>query len=400
MYRNAIVIFSDGEINKGVTDPEVLVGRVRDAIKSSNVTSELQADQWLSIACVTTGGFVSDAMYLLSKHCGNDAFYYLDNQLDHPEVDMMIPLLQRKSAIAQFVTLSVATVNDATLNPTECTREHSIRKRKSAHSENKQMTYYLHDLAAGREKHFAIALDITQYDKEKDNGLMWVNLEYADAQGNIQTLSKSIKFSDRVTLFHGPDRFNKGIMERAKQEMRNVSQLAFRRAAILVEQEHDNPVLPLEEGKLQLLQISEHYSKLASREETRKDVTNFCEAIQKNMNRLMQTVNKSPRGVGHKWSKLKAVSSSIFRETPNVAQMVAESELICPMPMVRDCVSVRTKALAMKVTCRQTVTSGLFDGYPTDLFGAAQMVALSLNDIVTKLQTVGRLPATAEDSDQ
>ncbi|XP_041373443.1 uncharacterized protein LOC121386563 [Gigantopelta aegis] len=401
IYRNAIIIFSDGEINKGVTDPESLVSRVRDAIRTSNVTSELQTDQWLSIACVTTGGFVSNAMYLLSKYCGNDAFYYLDNQLDHPEVDMMIPLLLRKSAIAQFVTLSVSTINGAQLKPTECTREHSIRKRKTAHTENKQMTYYLHDFAAGMEKHFAVAIDLARYDMDNDNGLMWVNLEYADAKGNIQTVSKSIKFSDRLTLIKGPDGYNKGILEKAKQEMRSLSQTAFRRTAMIVEQEdNSHTVLPLEEGKLQLQEITKHYSKLASREETRMEISRFCDAIQVNMNRLMDSVTKSQRGVGHKWSKLKAVSSSIFRETPNVAQMVAESQLLCPMPVVKDCVSIRTKALAMKVTCRQTVTSGLFDGYPKDLFGAAQMVAQSLNDIVTQLQAVGRLSATNEENDQ
>ncbi|XP_048238801.1 uncharacterized protein LOC124129069 isoform X15 [Haliotis rufescens] len=388
-YRNAIIVFSDGEINSGITNADEVVHAVRQRIRDSNPDPRNQnAEQWLSVACVTTGGHVSQAMYLVSKYCGNDAYYYVDSDLAHPEVDMLIPLLLRKSAIAQYVTLDIKPDNGAALVEEKCTREHSVRRRRTE-KKVPNIMYYLHDLPAGSQKHFSIAIDLSGYKKDSDNDVMRIQLEYCDAEGDTHHVTRTIRFSDRLTALKDPDKYEKAVLLSAKADMRSAFQIACRDAAEVLTEEGD-PSTALHDGTTKLQQLMEHYGVMAKREETKHRIADFSRALVCNLDRLIESMEKSRRGNGHKWSKLKAVSSAVVRETPNVSKLVAKSEFVCPLPVFKNCATTRMTALALKLYRKQEVTSVVFPNQ--NLFDAAKVVMQSLSDIVGVLQQVEAVP--------
>ncbi|XP_046557826.1 uncharacterized protein LOC124267043 isoform X1 [Haliotis rubra] len=391
-YRNAIIVFSDGEINSGITNADDVVHAVRQRIRESNPNPRNpQAELWLSVACVTTGGHVSDAMYLVSKHCGNDAYYYVDSDLAHPEVDMLIPLMLRKSAIAQYVTLDIKPGNGAALMEEKCTREHSVRRRRSG-KKVPNITYYLHDLQAGSQKHFSIAIDLSAYNRDDDKDVVSINLEYCDAQGEVHHVIRTIRFSDRLTPLKDPDKYDRAMLLSAKADMRNTFHNACREAATVLTEDGD-PGTALHDGKTKLQELLTHYGVMAKREETKHKMADFSQALVCNLDKLIESMEKSRRGNGHKWSKLKAVSSAVVRETPNVSKLVAKSEIVCPLPVFKNCATTRMTALALKLYRKQEVTSVVFPNQ--NLFDAAQVVMQSLSDIVSVLQQVEEVPAKA-----
>ena len=80
LYRNCLLIFSDGEINAGVTDPDKLVHATREKIREVATPQGILGDLWVNVSCVTTGSDVSHGFYVLSKMCGSDAYFVADEE--------------------------------------------------------------------------------------------------------------------------------------------------------------------------------------------------------------------------------------------------------------------------------------------------------------------------------
>jgi hypothetical protein len=108
-YKNAIIIFSDGEINAGTQEPSKLVHEVREKVRQLSHGLDESLNQWVSISTVVLGKCASEAMYCLSKFCSSDAFYSLDMDVDkeNTEVDIFLPVLLRKAAVAWNVSVYI-----------------------------------------------------------------------------------------------------------------------------------------------------------------------------------------------------------------------------------------------------------------------------------------------------
>ncbi|XP_055959017.1 uncharacterized protein LOC126830151 isoform X2 [Patella vulgata] len=395
IYRNAIIVFSDGEINSGITDVDALLHATRERIRQCKPQLALKSDQWLSISCVTTGGNVSEAMYLLSKFCGNDAYYYIDSNTVNPQTDMMIPVLLRKSAIAQFLTMTVLTENGAELDPNNCTWEHSIRRKHrpiSRATESVKISYYLHDMPAGSQKHFAVEVDLKNYRIHESPDLLNVELEFVDNKGNIQTTTKRVKFNDILTQTSSPTEYEKGVILLAKNDIRFSMQASCRKTAnIISEKDGSSPEAVLEDGILDIKKLTESYADRARQPETKQTIHIYGREVVKNMSKLLETITKSSRGDGHKWTKIKAVSSSISRETPNVSNLVTGAGNLCPLPAVSDCATNRMRALALKIFQDQRADAEMYKKYGDKLKGAASDIVQSMGQIIDVLNASGTL---------
>ena len=53
--KNSILVFTDGEINAGTTEPERLVHEVRQNIRQMVPSLSASNNQWVTISVVTTG---------------------------------------------------------------------------------------------------------------------------------------------------------------------------------------------------------------------------------------------------------------------------------------------------------------------------------------------------------
>jgi hypothetical protein len=133
-YKNAIIIFSDGEINAGTQEPSKLVHEVREKVRQLSHGLDESLNQWVSISTVVLGKCASEAMYCLSKFCSSDAFYSLDMDVDkdNTEVDIFLPVLLRKAAVAWNVSVYIEALNGAIINNDECSQDNKVKSVRAS----------------------------------------------------------------------------------------------------------------------------------------------------------------------------------------------------------------------------------------------------------------------------
>lgn len=380
-YKNAIIIFSDGEINAGTQEPSKLVHEVREKVRQLSHGLDESLSQWASISTVVLGKCASEAMYCLSKFCSSDAFYSLDMDVDkaNTEIDIFLPVLLRKAAVAWNVSVNIEALNGAILKNDECSQDNKVKSiRASGRGPRTTKAYFYYDIPAASTKHIGIVLDL---DGAGDEAVLQVKVEYSGFSGIRKTLLTTITKSE--ILEPSGEKSGKAIAENYKNDARLLSEDVLNKAAKhVIDGDADQSVADIEEGKSSLQKLLNKYGEMASTEEKAKtDIIDYAKSLMTNMESLLQTVKTNDdedaeEQADTSWLKIKAVSSAISREAPTLAETVEDGNILCPLPEVRTVSSAPMRGQMERVYKEQGVRESLF----FDFEGVIAELQASTND--------------------
>ncbi|XP_070201720.1 uncharacterized protein [Littorina saxatilis] len=384
-YRNCIIVFSDGEVNAGETDPAKLVHVTREKIREFAMPRDVLADLWVNVSCVTTGSNFSHSLYLLSKMCGSDAYFFIDGSKNHPEADMLIPLMLRKTACAQMVSVTIRAVNGATLETGKCSQEYTVRRKRGRETERDTVSYFLHDLPKGAKKTFQICLDIGRF-PDPDQSFLSVDIQYVDPLGVLHNVKKSLRRQEVVTLESDKPKALQVLAKTAMNDLRQVLQNTCRNVANILQDadaNHDadpegvktSVSVAIQTGKNEAKAITDDIlGKMDDDVTVRAEMEEFHNAVLANLNKMESLVKRNATDMGRCWQYAKAMSSAVVRELPTVTNVVVKPQVVCPLPEVDESESARTQALSMYVSQGSL------------LHDAAKGVAQSLADVLKALE--------------
>lgn len=387
-------MFSDGEINCGETDPNSLVHMVREKIREARMPEDILADLWINISCVTTGSHFSHCLYLISKMCGSDAYFFVDgDKQSRPQADMLIPLMLRKTAYAQMVSVNITATNNALLDTKHCTQEYSVRRKTVAGS---VMSYFLHDMPVGRQKTFQVSIDVQKLlSSDLGHEFLHVEVQYVDPLGVLHNIAKHISLEEIMHLKENNPRYLEVIAKTGISSLREILQATCRQTALALENVTDanedtasHIAAAIDEGKRQVQIILEETLAKLTDDEASANFQNFANAIEENLNELQKIVKSHAANRPKCWQYAKAMSSAIIRELPTVSNVVFKPHIVCPKPEGQGCESKRTKALSIYVFGDPEADEALeAKERAATLQNAARDVARTLAEVLKALDT-------------
>ncbi|XP_052062619.1 uncharacterized protein LOC127702455 [Mytilus californianus] len=366
-YRNAIIVFSDGEVNAGTQEPSKLVHEVREKIRQLSFGLDESLNQWASISTVVLGKSASEIMFCLSKFCSSDAFYTIDMDVDNSntETDLFLPVLMRKAAVAWNVSVYIESVNGAVLINEDCSQDNKVRTHgQSSRGPKTAKAYFYYDIPAASTRHIGIGLDLEEAFEEE---VLRVKVEYSGFSGERKTITKTITKSDILT--EGRVQGGKAITEHYKNDARMLSEEVLGKAAkAALDGNSGGSANAMREGQSELQKLMNTYGDMADKQETAQtEIFDYAKSLMSNFESLLQKVNTpidddtdEQTEAESSWLKIKAVSSAISREAPGLAETVTDSNILCPLPDVSKVSSTPMRAEMEKVYKEKGVRESLF----------------------------------------
>ncbi|XP_064602443.1 uncharacterized protein LOC135468235 isoform X2 [Liolophura sinensis] len=317
--RDMIMVLTDGDINDGVTDGQELVRQVRQAIRELEMEgNHFKKDPSLTISTVVTGNNVSDAVYMLSKTCGNDAFFYIEKDSDILEIGALMPVLLRMNSVANSISVQAEALDPAELLPKLCGHEYMAHR---PHERDDEICYFLHDLGLGMSKHLLIVLDKESVMCETDMNaaVLRVKVEYLDAVMEKHTFTHEVMRSE----FEDPQ--TQQSLAVSIQDIRRISQLALRQVAEDVREEKGSRAVAhlLQSIEEVETHVENHCQELRVASE-KQQLTNLAQSVTANLANLMRVIEDSQKTTGNKWAAVKSVSSAIVREAPSATRLLGQ----------------------------------------------------------------------------
>lgn len=421
VYRNCIIIFSDGEVNAGKTDPQTLVHVTREKIREVATPAGVLGDLWVNVSCVTTGSQFSEALYLLSKMCGSDAYFFVDGSRNHPEADMLVPLMLRKTACAQMVSVTVSASHGARIVPRDCSQEYSVRRKQGRGLQKvgscEGVSYFIHDMPVGAKKSFKITLEIgtscqgSRGSYSDDNlrnnesldgcPLLSVSVQYVDAGGVLREISKHVQ-RQNVLSVRSPERSRavRVMANAAVCSLRQIFQNTCRNVAKILDDgscHDDDPEtwkalvsMEVQTGIGELKLAADEVLPYLDATDLRSEFQSIVKAINSNLSKLQSVVTRqicsSSASRGKSWQFIKAMSSAVSRQLPTISNVLVEQEIVCPLQEASSCESVRTHALNLYVFGAEDAEDEERSGdLRRRLHNAAGVVATSLAHVLKTL---------------
>ncbi|XP_021370361.1 uncharacterized protein LOC110461270 isoform X2 [Mizuhopecten yessoensis] len=366
-YRNSIIVFSDGEINLGTQEPQRLVHEVREKIRAMSFGLDYTQNQWVSISTVVTGSNSTEIMHSLSKFCSSDAFYQLDTEkaTSQAEVDFFLPVMMRKTAIAWNVALHVQSLNGATIVNADCTQENKVRLRgpKTTDGEKTQKAYFFYDIPAASEKHVGIVIDLSRASQNPEVKVLTATINFTGISGKRRTVIKDVTLADLMTTDLAKKK--EALEDIYMHEARIVSQIAVSKAAEEIKSGRaEKSRTRLLEGQSDLQRLMESYGQKAEEEEVHIDITPHAESVIKNLQSLLdaiETATGQDEDVnGKNWIRMKVVSSAITREAPTTSDTVSDTDILCPLPKIRQVSSDNIRKQMVQVYRKEGVRNSSF----------------------------------------
>lgn len=338
--KNSILVFTDGDINAGTIETNALLHEVRQNIRQMLPKLDEAQNQWVTISVVTTGSGVSEQAYMLSKTCSSEAYYYIDKDSEDPEAELFLPVLLRKTAVAWNISLVIETFHGLRFDDSKCSRDHRVRMRRSAsgraHSEK---AYFMYDFAAGHARQIGVAATWTGEksieELPPDEMLIKLRVEFTNIKGERLCQEQLITKEDVIGAYHHPQ---DGAAKAAacKHGLQLVSSEVLRSAAEFVKSgDKQKSKSVMMNGKKNLKAMMEEYGKNSREEESGQsgvELSAYARCVVDNLSALISTIEESTEGVS--WNKMKAVSTAIVRESPNVSDTIVDCDILCPLPSV------------------------------------------------------------------
>lgn len=278
---------------------------------------------------------------MLSKTCSNEAYYYINKDAEDPEVDLFVPVLLRKTAVAWNISYVIETCVDANFIRDKCTRDNRVRSRRSmsAKGPSNERAYFMYDFPASHSRQIGVvskwngpsSLD----DKDDSFVVFKLRVEYTSIEGDRYWQEQLVTKHDVIVALNQGEN-EETMTVTCKHELQMISGDILRSAAEHVkcgDKSKSKDVML--NGKRSLEELMNEYGVKAQTVTSTENTAVFkqyAKSVVDNIGALIDTIEQSAEG--ETWNKMKAVSTAIVRETPNVGETVLGGDVLCPIPEV------------------------------------------------------------------
>ncbi|KAL4228487.1 hypothetical protein ACF0H5_011535 [Mactra antiquata] len=339
--KNSILVFTDGDFNAGTTDANSLIHEVRQNIRQVVPVLDDSRNQWVTISVVTTGSTISESAYALSKTCSSEAYYYINKDTEDPEVELFLPVLLRKSAVAWNISYIIESFKNIKFDDQKCSKDNRVRLRRSisGRGPHTEKAYFMYDFAANHSKQIGIVASwngpqsIAQLPNEE--AIFKLKVEFTNIKGERLWQEQLITKEDILNAL-----LNKGDPEATtaacKHDMQILTNDVLRSAAEHVKLgDKEKSKAAMMNGQLSLQKLLDEYGQQSCSEEgdkAKQQISLYAKSVTENLGELISVIEKSTEG--ETWNRMKAVSTAIVRESPNVSDNVINSNFLCPLPEI------------------------------------------------------------------
>ncbi|XP_052805429.1 uncharacterized protein LOC128234875 isoform X2 [Mya arenaria] len=341
--KNSILIFSDGEINAGTTEAMQLVHETRQSIRQMVPSLDDSQNQWVTISVVTTGSGISEAAYMLSKTCSSEAYYYINKDTEDTATALFLPVLLRKTAVAWNISYVIQARNGIEFVDDKCSRDNRIRLRRSisGHGDSREKAFFMYDFPAGHARQLGVCVrwngeeSLNSFDD--DEAMLKLRVEFTNIKGERFWQEQIITKEDIIDSLRETNKNDDATAAVCKHEMQMVSADVLHAAAEHVKAgDNRKSRAVMLDGQKSLQAVMDEYGAKSHTSEsavaTGAVLKSYAKSVVENLGALIDTVEQTSKGEA--WNKMKAVSTAISRESPNIENTVVNEDVLCPLPVI------------------------------------------------------------------
>lgn len=290
------------------------------------------------------GSNISEAAYLLSKTCSSEAYYYINRDAEQPEEDLFVPILLRKSAVAWNISYTIELLHDLKFIDGQCTRDNRIRLRRtlSNRSNSAEKAYFMYDFPAGHARQLGVCIgwegEASLTGVGDDEPVFKLKVEYTNIRGQRFWQEQTITKEDVIDALQHTGTNHDAAAAACRHRLQLVSADVLHSAADYVKSgdKHKSRAV-MQDGQKSLQTLMDEFGANASAETSTSTSANvvrgYAMSVAHNLGALIDAIEKASEG--ESWNKMKAVSTAICRESPNVSNAVMDDDVLCPLPVVR-----------------------------------------------------------------
>ena len=213
-----------------------------------------------------------------------------------------------------------------------------LRRSLSRKGTKAEKAYFLYDFPVGHSREIGVCVDISHLNhlenRSEEMKLLQLRVEYTNIKGERLWQEKVISVADVMEAKENMK--NKIALDAVqKHDIRIVTTDIFHAAA---EQVRGGDRLKckstLFDGQNDIKAMLERFGTEAQIEESKPgvEVTMYAKSVIENLGTLIDCIDSSTDAGS--WNKIKAVSTAISRETPNVTHTVMDGNVLCPLPEI------------------------------------------------------------------
>lgn len=285
---------------------------------------------------------MSEQAYRLAKTCSSEAYYYINKDAEDPETELFVPVLLRKTAVAWNISYVIEAFRDVTFIDGQCSRDNRIRLRRSMSGKGSgsEKAYFMYDFPAGHSRQIGVVVNW-------DGPASFESLDVSDVIFKLRVEYTNIKGErfwqeQLITKHEVMEAYNLGQTDSAtmaatcKHDLQMISSNALRAAAEHVksgDKRKSRDVMM--EGKRDLEKLMNDFGQRAQETTSSQNTVLFkkyAKSVVDNLGALIETIEEA--STGESWNKMKAVSTAIVRESPNVSDSIVDGNALCPIPDV------------------------------------------------------------------
>ncbi|MBP0018409.1 MAG: VWA domain-containing protein [Cyanobacteria bacterium SBLK] len=179
-YLNRVLLLTDGQANKGITQPDVLMNTAREKAEEGIITTTLGFGNY----------FNEDLLIGMADAAGGN-YYYIQSPEDAEDV-FRIEIESLVSVAAQNLTV--------TLNPKNSVKITEILNNYGTQTQGSTLQVFLGDIYGSEKKTLAIALEIPPQSELGEQNLFAVSYEYqAIVDEKIERMTREMTVKASVT---------------------------------------------------------------------------------------------------------------------------------------------------------------------------------------------------------
>ena len=320
-----MVIFSDGDANEGITNPNQLINNMIDQMNLMGKGNHV------NITTCASGRHRHNLLYRISEEFSSDAFYFIDDS-SSIELDMIKPLILRKTAVASDIKIYIDCHQSLQMNKSKmmcnfmcCDDDDQssyishghdpMDTRSCRYSHCQHVEYYIHDLAESMVKHLTCYLKLPATDLQalQDQTAVTIELVYRDLFTNkIRKRKLAIPFSKLPQ--HTLQSTEKSLILSGQQKARRTACYGLHHAAELLQRGKttSQSIGILNQAIDDIRQHCQDVNDMI-RSESSSYLISYINPLVDVLNYCLKLIDSPSKAT---WAKIKALASSLEREMP------------------------------------------------------------------------------------
>ncbi|ELT98426.1 hypothetical protein CAPTEDRAFT_224679 [Capitella teleta] len=335
-FDDNIVLFTDGMANEGLIESSSMIEAIRRKINLLKDDCHYEKDYHVKISAMGTAGFLPEMLFDVGQTFSSDPYYFLEDGASL-ELNLMRPILLRKSSLVTNVKVNITTLNGVLLNNYSSSREFEAHDDDLV-ADSTTKRYHVHDIACDMQKHFCCVLRLPHKHKKQLKGkeIMRIEVQFTDAKMTKHSVEKTV-FYDEIPKKEA-NNVEQDVLMTARQCCRLQAQTAITVAAKYMKKLNRAAARShLEDTMNEMRAYCEYVANFLTGEENYHDLMeNYVEVLIANLEFCSKFLVDYMVRWDDAWGRLMALASSLGREVPTATGVYKEDAELFSAPKMQD----------------------------------------------------------------